>query len=115
MFPLILECGKELEEILKEPAEKEETVEWKDILARYTTDILTSCAFGIKTNSLRNPGEEFVKYGRKVVSPGILFVIYYWILSNVKFLQKILPVSLIITESLQVIKANFSLVDVQRK
>ena len=39
----------------------------KDEMARYTTDVITSVAFGIESNSIKNPDAEFNKYTRKFV------------------------------------------------
>jgi cytochrome P450 family 6 len=39
----------------------------KDAMARYNTDIITSCAFGIESNSLKNPDAEFSKYTSRFV------------------------------------------------
>ena len=36
-------------------------------MGRYTTDVITSVAFGIESNSLKNPDAEFNKYTRKFV------------------------------------------------
>lgn len=66
MFGTLVECGKELIAVLQEKARKGETLEVKDILARYTTDVIASCAFGIQCNCLRNPDAEFRSWGRKI-------------------------------------------------
>jgi cytochrome P450 family 6 len=69
MFRTVIDCGKELENFLQKPANNGETIEIKDILARYSTDIIASCAFGIQCNCLKNPDAEFRNWGRKVFEP----------------------------------------------
>jgi cytochrome P450 family 6 len=69
MFQTLADCGQELRRILEESGRNEEIIEIKDILARYSTDIVSSCAFGIETNSLKNPDAEFRQWGRKAVKP----------------------------------------------
>jgi cytochrome P450 family 6 len=41
-------------------------VEVKEMMGRFTTDIIASCAFGINSNSLKDPDAEFGLYLRKV-------------------------------------------------
>jgi cytochrome P450 family 6 len=71
MFPIVADCGHELGSILEESASKEETIEMKDILARYSTDVIASCAFGIQCNCLKNPDAEFRQWGRKAFEPTV--------------------------------------------
>jgi cytochrome P450 family 6 len=66
MFGALVDCRKELYAVLQEQARKGETLEIKDILARFTTDVIASCAFGIQCNCLRNPDAEFRNWGRKI-------------------------------------------------
>lgn len=75
MFPTMVECGKELQEYINNVADGIREVDIKDVLARFTTDIISSCAFGIQSNSLKNPDSEFRKYGRKIFEPNIMAVI----------------------------------------
>jgi len=47
------------------------TVEVKELMARFTTDVIASCAFGINSNLLRNPESEF---GRRISRLGDISV-----------------------------------------
>jgi cytochrome P450 family 6 len=69
MFQTLVDCGQELGSILEESSHNQETIEIKDILSRYSTDIISSCAFGIESNSLKNPDAEFRQWGRKIFKP----------------------------------------------
>ncbi|PNF28550.1 putative cytochrome P450 6a14 [Cryptotermes secundus] len=66
MFQTLVDCGQELGNILEEIANNEEIIEIKDIMARYTTDVISSCAFGIQCHCLENPDAEFRQWGRKL-------------------------------------------------
>jgi len=69
MFQTMINCGKELTEHLKTPADQDEMVEFRDVLAKYSTDIIASCAFGIECNCLKNPDADFRKWGRRIFEP----------------------------------------------
>lgn len=70
MFPTVVEVGERFVEVLKDLQRKEsvleEGVEVRELLARFTTDIIGSCAFGIECNSLKDPNAKFRKMGQKV-------------------------------------------------
>jgi cytochrome P450 family 6 len=65
MFETILNICKEMINHLNEN-EKSFEIEMKDILARYTTDVIGNVAFGLELNSMKNPDSMFRKMGRKV-------------------------------------------------
>ncbi|KAJ9577523.1 hypothetical protein L9F63_005896, partial [Diploptera punctata] len=79
MFPTLVETGKELKEYLKKPAGHKEVIEIKDILARYSTDIIASCAFGIECNCLKNPDAEFRNWGRRIFQSNLKNRILHYI------------------------------------
>jgi cytochrome P450 family 6 len=41
-------------------------VDVKETMARYTTDVVASCAFGIRSNTLKDPDAEFRRYLRNI-------------------------------------------------
>lgn len=68
MFPTIVEVSQEFNKAFHEMVDKEvgSIIEIKDLMARFTTDVIGTCAFGIECNSLKNPDVEFRRYGREI-------------------------------------------------
>ncbi|CAD7079496.1 unnamed protein product [Hermetia illucens] len=98
MFSTVVEVANRfnatLAEIVK-PTGSE--LELLDLLARFTTDVIGSCAFGIECNSLKDPNSEFRYYGRKLFKDPkfstalLLLILQYPDLArklHVKLLQK---------------------------
>jgi cytochrome P450 family 6 len=71
MFQTLVDCGQELGICLEEMANNGDVIEIKDFLARFTTDIISSCAFGIQCNCLKNKDAEFRQWGRKIFEPSL--------------------------------------------
>ncbi|XP_005184401.2 probable cytochrome P450 6a13 [Musca domestica] len=69
MFPTVVQVGERLEPACLKFINSEDgsgIVEAKDLCARYTTDVIGTCAFGIECNSLIDPQAEFRKMGRSI-------------------------------------------------
>lgn len=65
MFQTIVSSANNLEEFLKLP--QNHSLDIKDVLGRYTTDSIGSCAFGVECNSVKDPNADFRKYGKLIV------------------------------------------------
>ncbi|KAG4076825.1 hypothetical protein HA402_004427 [Bradysia odoriphaga] len=66
MFPTMLDVGQSLQQYMSvQTIDGQCVLEMKDILARYTTDVIGKCAFGIECNSLTNPDAEFWRMGKR--------------------------------------------------
>lgn len=64
MFGTVRDVGEKLVKALEITIETSSDVEIKDIAARFTTDVISSVAFGLECNSLENPKSEFRQKAR---------------------------------------------------
>ncbi|KAM3963055.1 cytochrome P450 6a2 [Aphomia sociella] len=67
MFPLVADCAQTLKNVLHEGSLEEINV--SNMMIRYTTDVIGSCAFGVDPESLRNPDSPFLKMANKMLKP----------------------------------------------
>lgn len=72
MFPLIVERAERLKELVQDMAKAEtaidKPIDARDLMARYTTDVIGACAFGIDTASLTDKNSSYRKLGVKIFS-----------------------------------------------
>ncbi|XP_067627503.1 cytochrome P450 6A1-like [Eurosta solidaginis] len=67
MLPTMLAVADQLVKALNDQLKMSNIIEIKDILSRFTTDVIGSCAFGIECNSLKNPDAVFREMFRNSV------------------------------------------------
>jgi len=68
MFPTVIKVGHEFIDVFGQHVEKNPITEVREFLARFTTDVIGTCAFGIECSSLKDPGAEFRTMGRRSVT-----------------------------------------------
>ena len=68
MFAVVMGIGQQLKETCDGLLQQQATeVELKDLFARFTTDVIGNCVFGIECNSLKDPQTEFRQHGRDIM------------------------------------------------
>lgn len=67
---MVVECSNEITDYFTQQAKQRITIrcEMKDLFSRYLCDVIASCAFGLKTNSLQNRSNEFLKFSKAAIS-----------------------------------------------
>lgn len=68
MFPTAVNVGDHFSKIIRDlvTSDSGNALEMKDLCARFTTDVIGSCAFGIECNSLEDPNAEFRRMGDSI-------------------------------------------------
>lgn len=70
MFVLISECAVDFTRFLSETLADKDDIDTKDVLTRFTSDVIATCAFGIKIDSMRDPTNKFYIYGKETTTFG---------------------------------------------
>lgn len=71
MFPIIKDCGLVLQEYLEKNLQKGRNMfEFRDLLARFTTTIISSVAFGTDNDCINDPNNTFRHIGMKIFDQG---------------------------------------------
>ncbi|KAL0101734.1 hypothetical protein PUN28_019105 [Cardiocondyla obscurior] len=66
MFTVLKESSDELTKYLEVKAQMKDSIDIKDIFARYTTDVIMTTAFGVKSNCIEEPNNEYRSMGKKI-------------------------------------------------
>lgn len=70
MLPIISDCGKVLVDYLASNIKNGiEVFEFHDLMARFTTNVISSVAFGIDNDCINEPGHIFRRMGSKFFEP----------------------------------------------
>nr|AHW57301.1 CYP6AB47 [Chilo suppressalis] len=72
MFPLIVERAEKLQTRTANAAAKGKALDARDLMARYTTDFIGACGFGLDSDSLNDEESAFRKLGIKIFKVEIM-------------------------------------------
>lgn len=66
MFYLLRECADQLEKSLERRVKDEQVIECNDLAARFTTDVIGVCAFGLNASAIAEENSEFRMIGKAI-------------------------------------------------
>uniref|UniRef100_A0A6P4FI45 Probable cytochrome P450 6a14 n=1 Tax=Drosophila rhopaloa TaxID=1041015 RepID=A0A6P4FI45_DRORH len=94
MSGVVVEVGQRLADAMDKAVEaakvEDGDVEIKDLCARFTTDVIGSCAFGLECHSLQDPKAEFREKGRIIFEkPRHTMLVQSFIFTNAKLAKKL--------------------------
>ncbi|CAK1553416.1 unnamed protein product [Leptosia nina] len=80
MFPLIIKCAERLQIAGKHINDKGGEFDCRDMMARFTTDFIGACGFGIEMNSINNENSAFRELGKKALHFSLrhIFLLGIW-------------------------------------
>ncbi|XP_063532700.1 cytochrome P450 6B1-like [Cydia strobilella] len=64
MFPLVVRCAERLQGVARAAAARPGACDVHELMARFTTEFIGACGFGVETDSLGNEDSQFRKIGR---------------------------------------------------
>ncbi|XP_076293878.1 cytochrome P450 9e2-like [Lasioglossum baleicum] len=68
MFKLIIDCAEKTSVFIAEGSKKGRVWDMQDIFRRYANDVVATTSFGIAVDSLKDPANEFYKFGRETLN-----------------------------------------------
>ncbi|TGZ32237.1 Cytochrome P450 9e2 [Temnothorax longispinosus] len=91
MFELISQCAENFVDFVTTQSGKTgKTYDMKDILGRYATDTVATCAFGISVDSFKHPNNEFFLLAKKALTFDKWLVFKFFLHRNFSLLARLL-------------------------
>ncbi|KAL0106797.1 hypothetical protein PUN28_015384 [Cardiocondyla obscurior] len=96
MFYLLVECCEELRRLIGEASRNgDQTVEVRELAAKFIIDVIGSCAFGIQINALTDDKSEFHRAAKKLSRPSYKATLWRMLRTAMPKLYKLLGVQIV--------------------
>lgn len=107
MFPLVSTCAENLTKYIDQYSTKGKPLEMKDTAARYSIDVISTCAFGIESNCLMDPNAEFREFGRQAFNFSVYRSFEFMSSWMLPFVVKLMDVKFFSSETTKFLKRVF--------
>ncbi|XP_075973964.1 cytochrome P450 9e2-like isoform X1 [Anticarsia gemmatalis] len=101
MVPFMVEVGEQTMASLKKKIKSSDAgyidIDCKDLTSRYANDVIATCAFGLKVDSLTDEDNEFFTMVKETTTLGFKDMIQFFIMLNMPFIGKLLKIDFMST------------------
>ena len=95
MFSLVEECARDLTEVIGKRIEINSTIDVKEFSTRYTIEVISSCAFGLKAHTIRDGSSIFKAMATSIFAPSFIRRIVVSTRSALPWLKKFFRISVV--------------------
>lgn len=95
MFYLLAECSEEFQKLIDASSEADKPFEVRELAAKFTIDVIGSCAFGIQINALTDEESNFHRAAKKFSRPSYKATLWRMLRTAMPRLYKLLGVQVI--------------------
>ncbi|XP_011641129.1 cytochrome P450 9e2-like [Pogonomyrmex barbatus] len=95
MFKLMSEYSADFCTFLAQLPPEQRMMQMKDVISRYTNDVIAAFALGINIDSRKNSKNEFYVYGKEAAAYNDVVFIKFWIFSFLPWLARLINLRLI--------------------
>lgn len=95
MFYLLVECCEELQRHIEVSCNVDQTVEVRELAAKFIIDVIGSCAFGIQINALIDEESEFHRAAKRLSKPSYKTTLWRMLRTSMPRLYRLLGVQLV--------------------
>jgi len=107
MFPLVSTCAENLRKYIDQYSTEGKPLEMKETAAKYSTDVITTCAFGIQSNCLMDPNAEFREFGRQIFNFSVYRSFEFMSSWMLPFVVKVMDVKFFSSQTTKFLKRVF--------
>ncbi|XP_055545096.1 cytochrome P450 6a8-like [Wyeomyia smithii] len=94
MYGTVMEVAQEMKKFLAENCHREDLV-MKDVLQRFTMDVIGNVAFGIQCNAMNIPDSDFARMGRKAFEVDAIRFIKFFVGGQYKTFSKMIGLKVV--------------------
>lgn len=95
MFYLLAECNEKFQKLIDASSRTDQPLEIRELAAKFTIDVIGSCAFGIQMNALTDEESEFHRAAKKLSKPSYKTTLWRMLRTAIPKLYKLLGVQVI--------------------